>query len=63
MNEKEYFKQDAKQIVDMLFDTKCFKDDVSRDDMNSVEDFIKEMMQIKFESNLKLKSLIDKINN
>jgi len=38
--EDKYFKTDAKQIVDILFDTKVFKDDMTRDDFNNLEEFI-----------------------
>ena len=34
MDEK-IFKQDAKQIVDLAFDKKLFKDEITRDDMNA----------------------------
>ena len=38
MDEK-HFKNDAKQIVDLIHDTKLFKEDVTRDGMNSFEEF------------------------
>ena len=61
--ENTYFKPDAKTIVDMLFDNGIFRENITRDDMNSTETFIQEMMQMRFDSHLRLKKLTDKINN
>ena len=47
MADPKYFKTDAKAIVDGFFDAKLFKEEITRDDMNNVEDFIAEMMQSK----------------
>lgn len=47
------FKQDAKSLVDMMFDAKIFKDYVTRDDMNGIEDFICYCMKTRYESHLK----------
>ena len=58
---KNYFKNDAKSIVDMLFDAKCFKEQITRDNLNSTEEFIFEMMQTRFDSIKKLQSLMEKI--
>lgn len=35
-----YYQLRAKEIIDVLFDKKFFRDDVSRDDMQGVEDFV-----------------------
>ena len=35
-----YYQNQAKGIIDMLFDAKLFHEKVSRDDMNAVEDLI-----------------------
>jgi len=51
------FKNDAKSIVDLLFDSKLFKDDLTRDNMNSIEDCIQFMMQSRFESYKKIHTL------
>lgn len=61
--EKTYFKNDAKQIVDMLFDNKLFKEDMTRDSLNLIEDFIDSSMQGRCDSHLKCEKLMDKINN
>lgn len=55
------FQKDAKQIVDMLFDAKIFKDSITRDNMNITEDFISEMMSMSFESHLKAQILLESI--
>ena len=59
--EKNYFKQDAKQIVDMLFDNKIFREDVTRDDLNAVENHINFLLDSKFDSHLRLEKLVKKI--
>lgn len=59
MDEK-YFKNDAKQMVDVMFDTKLFKEDVTRDDMNGFEDLIQYLLQSRFDSYVKIKELFDK---
>lgn len=59
--EDKIFKQDAKSIVDMLFDAKLFKEQITRDDLNSVEDFVGDAMNSRFNSYLKIKSLMDKL--
>lgn len=61
MEQKEYFKKEAKMIVDMLFDSKCFNEKITRDDMNSTENFISEMMDSRFNSYQKLKELTKRI--
>jgi len=60
MNENQ-FKNDAKSIVDLFFNTKLFKDDVTRDDMNGTEEFIAYCMQSRFESYLKIQKLLESI--
>lgn len=62
MKNKEIFKQEAKIITDMLFDSKFFKDDITRDDMNATEEFILFTLQSRFESHLKLEKLMERIN-
>lgn len=61
MADPKYFKTDAKAIVDGFFDAKLFKEEITRDDMNNVEDFIAEMMQSKFDSHLKMTELANRI--
>lgn len=59
--EEQIFKQDAKTIVDMFFDTKLFKENVTRDDMNAVEELIKFLLQSKFESYQRAQEFYSKI--
>jgi hypothetical protein len=60
MDEK-YFKQDAKQIVDQLFDSKMFISNLTRDDLNSIEDLIGYLMQSRFDSCLRIHHLAERI--
>lgn len=48
--EEKIFKQDAKQIVDLAFDNKLFKEEVTRDDMNGFEDLIQFLLSSRYES-------------
>lgn len=57
----QYFKNDAKQLVDMLFDNKLFIPTLTRDELNGVEEFLQYTMQSKFESHIRAKELFDKI--
>ena len=59
--EKNYFKQDAKQIVDMLFDNKIFRESVTRDDLNAVEGHVHYLLNSKFDLHLRLAKLVEKI--
>lgn len=59
--EKSNFKQDAKQIVDIMFEQKLFRDDLTRDDMNELEGLIKYMMDSRLNSILRLRELKQKI--
>jgi len=55
------FKNDAKQIVDMLFDNKIFRDDITRDFLNGTEDYLAYAMWSRFDSHQKAKDLFDRI--
>jgi hypothetical protein len=55
--EDKIFKTDAKQIVDMIFDNKLFKDEVTRDNMNGFEDLIQFLLQSRYESYLRCEKL------
>jgi len=59
--EQKYFKQDAKQIVDMAFNAKLFKDELTRDDFNAFEDLIEYLLQSKFDSYKRTSDFLDKI--
>lgn len=58
---KEYFKNDAKQIIDLLFDNKIFIPTLTRDELNLTEEFIAYSMQSKFDCHLKAEKLFSKI--
>jgi len=60
------FKQEAKAIVDGFYDGKLFKDNITRDDMNKVEEFITDMMNTRFEAQMRTENLyrsIEKTKN
>ena len=46
----------------MLFDAKCFKDDITRDNLNATETFISDMMSMKFKAQEKCKELIKSLD-
>lgn len=59
--EDKIFKSDAKAIVDTAFDSKLFKDTLTRDDFNSFEELIEYMLKSRFEAYKKLHVLIEKV--
>ena len=59
--EERIFKNDAKQIVDLVFDAKLFRDDLTRDNLNSIEEMIQFMMQSRFESYQRALNLLKSI--
>ena len=59
--EDKIFKQDAKQIVDLAFNAKLFKDELTRDDFNGFEDLIQFILQSRFESYQKADKLIKSV--
>ncbi len=54
----EHFGKDAKQIVDMCFNNKLFKDEITRDDMNNFEELISFLLQSKFNMYVKCEELL-----
>jgi hypothetical protein len=42
---EQYYRDNGKQIVDMLFDAKLFHDKVTRDDLLALEDLISYLFQ------------------
>lgn len=60
--EKSRFKQDAKQMTDMLFDKRLFVDSLTRDDMNAFEDLIEFLLNSKFDSHLRCEALLKSLN-
>jgi hypothetical protein len=61
METNKIFKQDAKSIVDTLFETKCFRDDLTRDELNTVEEIIDYCMSARFDSLLRAEKLFKQI--
>lgn len=59
--EDRIFKNDAKSIVDMAFDNRLFKDELTRDHFNAFEDLITFMLQSRFESYKKIDKLINSV--
>jgi len=59
--EEKMFKSDAKQIVDLCFNNKLFKDNVTRDDMTVFEELITFLLQSRFESYKRVEELFSKI--
>ncbi len=59
--EKTNFRNDGKMITDMLFNTKLFKEDITRDDIKKVEIFIGECMSLRFETYKKAEKLFSSI--
>jgi hypothetical protein len=59
----DIFKADAKAIVDMVFDTNLFKEGITRDQMNGIEELISYSMQSRFDTNWKAKELFERIKS
>lgn len=58
---KKIFKQDAKIIVDMMFDMEMFKGKITRDNMSSFQDLIEHLLSSKFKSHVKAQKLLESI--
>lgn len=61
MIDEKIYKADAKQIVDMLFNTKVFREDITRDGIDGVEDLIAFLLSSRFESYQRAEKLFEKI--
>ena len=59
--EDKIFKADAKQLVDIAFNNKLFKDELTRDDFNAFEDLIQFLLQGRFESYQRVEKLMKTI--
>lgn len=59
--EDKIFRADAKTIVDMAFNNKLFKEELTRDDFNAFEDLIHFLLQSRFDSYVRITDLMDKI--
>jgi hypothetical protein len=56
--EDKIFKADAKQMVDMAFNNKLFKDELTRDDFNAFEDLIQFLLQSRFDQYQRVEKLM-----
>ena len=63
METNKIFKQDAKSIVDTLFETKIFKDNLTRDELNTIEELIDYCMSARFDSLLRAEKLFKQIKD
>lgn len=54
---------DAKQIVDLLFDTDCFKKEITRDNLNAIEEFISHILKTRVDSQLRKNKLTNSLGN
>lgn len=55
------FKNDAKMIVDSLFDQRFFNDTMTRDRMDKIEDVIGDLMRIRYESYVRAREFSEKM--
>lgn len=65
-NEKikpEMFRSDAKHMVDALFDAKCMREDITRDQLNVTEDALSDLMQMRFDAHLRAVELLKKMEH
>lgn len=58
-----FYKVRAKEVIDLLFDKCYFREDVSRDGMNDVEDFLAWSFQSQCQSAAKIALLTKKIKS
>lgn len=63
MEVNKIFKQDAKSIVDALFEIKVFRNDLTRDELNSIEEMIDYCMYSRFDSILRTEKLFKQISS
>lgn len=61
--EDKFFKQDAKSVVDMAFNAKLFKDDLTRDHFNAFEELIEYLLQSRFEGYKKTLKYLESVEN
>lgn len=62
METNNIFKQDAKSLVDTLFETKIFKDNLTRDDLNAIEELISYSMYSRYDCVMRAEKLFEKVN-
>jgi len=56
-----YYQREAKQFVDMLFDSKIINPDFSRDDLQTVEDYHAYLLQSNAETSAKTAVMLAKL--
>lgn len=56
------FRRDAKDIVDVFFNSGLFKSDVTRDEMNTTEELISSLIEMKYSLHVRAHDLLDKIS-
>jgi len=61
MIDEKIFRNDAKSIVDLSFDRKLFKNEITRDDMEGFEDLICFLLSSRYESYLKTEKLLQSL--
>jgi hypothetical protein len=61
--EDKIFKNDAKQIVDLAFNNKLFKEEITRDDFNAFEELIGFLLQSRFESYQRAEKLLSSLKH
>lgn len=59
---RNLIKEDAKSIVDLLFDTGALDQKLTRDNMNALEEYIKIILEGRIDSHIKLIDLKRKIS-
>ena len=62
MNKENQFQLDAKNLVDLAFNNKLFKENVSRDQMNALEEYVAFVLQSKYDSYVKINKLLQNDN-
>lgn len=62
-DKQEIFRNDSKQIVDMLYEGGLFAKKIKRSDMDVLENYICDMMDSRFESYKKMEKLLEDIEN
>lgn len=58
-NEDKRYHDDAKIIVNMLFDTKQFKESITRPEMEALDNYVAYLLKSRFESYLGLQKILD----
>jgi len=53
----ELIKQDAKSVVDLLFETGYLKNVITRDNMNALEEFIRAILSSRVDSHVRLNEI------